>query len=155
MAGSFSMNWVKLKSLIMKTFYFSFIVLSLVFIAACSSSKSTSGSSGSVKNDSPDKVENLNPAVDLVDHLRRIPGVQVTGSGSSARVSIRGMASMNSDSEPLFVINGTPIGGGLSTANSTVSVADIKSVRVLKTPSETSFYGIRGSNGVIVIQMKQ
>lgn len=139
----------------MKTFYFSFIVLSLVFVAACSSSKSTSGNAASGKNDSPDKVENLNPAVDLADHLRRIPGVQVTGSGSSARVSIRGMASMNSDSEPLFVINGTPIGGGLSAANSTVSVADIKSVRVLKTPSETSFYGIRGSNGVIVIQLKQ
>jgi TonB-dependent SusC/RagA subfamily outer membrane receptor len=126
-----------------------------MFIVACSSSKSASSDHASGKTSSGDKVENLNPAVDLVDHLRRIPGVQVSGSGSSAHVTIRGMASINSDSEPLFVINGTPLGGGLAAANSMVSVVDIKSVRVLKTPSETSFYGIRGSNGVIVIQLKK
>jgi TonB-dependent SusC/RagA subfamily outer membrane receptor len=136
----------------MKTIHFSFIAFALILVVACSSSRSTSSSG---KTGSPNKVENLNPAVDLADHLRRIPGVQVTGSGSSARVTIRGMASMNSDSEPLYVINGTPISGGLATANSMVSVVDIKSVRVLKTPSETSFYGIRGSNGVIVIQLKE
>jgi len=64
------------------------------------------------------------------------------------------MSSFVSETEPLFVVNGTPINGGLSAASSMVTVADIKSVRVLKTPSETSFYGIRGSNGVIVITLK-
>ncbi|MGB4847467.1 MAG: TonB-dependent receptor plug domain-containing protein [Saprospiraceae bacterium] len=136
----------------MKTIHFSFIAFAFILFMACSSSKSSSSSG---KTGSPDKMENLNPAVDLADHLRRIPGVQVTGSGSSARATIRGMASFNSDSEPLYVINGTPINGGLATASSMISVVDIKSVRVLKTPSETSFYGIRGSNGVIVIQLKQ
>ncbi|MFZ1678017.1 MAG: TonB-dependent receptor plug domain-containing protein [Saprospiraceae bacterium] len=136
----------------MKTIHFSYIAFALILIVACNSSRSTTSSG---KTGSPDKMENLNPAVDLADHLRRIPGVQVTGSGSSARATIRGMASFNSDSEPLYVINGTPINGGLATASSMISVVDIKSVRVLKTPSETSFYGIRGSNGVIVIQLKQ
>ncbi|MGB3078382.1 MAG: TonB-dependent receptor plug domain-containing protein [Saprospiraceae bacterium] len=128
------------------------LFLSLMVVEACSSSKKASSSS---KTNSTDKVENVNPAVDLVDYLSRISGISVTGRGSSARVSIRGMASINSDSEPLLVINGTPISGGLAAANSTVLVSDIKSIRVLKSPSETAFYGSRGSNGVIVIKLKQ
>ncbi len=138
----------------MKTIYFFLFALLLVFVLACSSSKSASSNSTSAKTRSPDKIENLNPAIDLADHLRRIPGISVTGSGSSARVTIRGMSSFNSDTEPLFVVNGTPLNGGLSAANSIISISDIKSVRVLKTPSETSFYGIRGSSGVILITLK-
>ena len=138
----------------MKNIHFAFYAFLMVFIIACSASKSASSDSASAKKSTPNNIENLNPAVDLVEHLRRIPGIQVTGSGSSARVTVRGMASMNSDSEPLFVVNGTPLGGGLNAANSMVTVADIKSVRVLKTPSETSFYGISGSSGVIVITLK-
>lgn len=138
----------------MKNICLSLLTFSIFFLGACNSSKSSS--SGAIsKSGSENKIESLNPALDLVDQLRRIPGVSVTGSGSSARVSIRGMASMSSDTEPLYVVNGTPLGGGLAAANATVTVADIKSIRVLKTPSETSFYGIRGSNGVIVIQLKQ
>jgi len=138
----------------MKTIYFSLSVVLLVYVIACSSSKSTSSNSTSTKTSSPDKIENLNPAVDLADHLRRIPGLSVTGQGSSARVSIRGMSSFYSDTEPLFVVNGTPMNGGLDVVSSVVSVSDIKSVRVLKTPSETSTYGLRGSNGVIEITLK-
>ena len=136
----------------MKIIFFPVFALMLALVIACGSSKSAA--SDSAKTNSPDKVENLNPAVDLAEHLRRIPGIAVTGSGSNARVTIRGMSSFVSETEPLFVVNGTPINGGLSAASSMVTVADIKSVRVLKTPSETSFYGIRGSNGVIVITLK-
>jgi TonB-dependent SusC/RagA subfamily outer membrane receptor len=99
-------------------------------------------------------VQNLNPSVDLADHLKKVPDLTVTGSGGNAKVAIRGMATPSGDAEPLFVINNNPISGGLSEANSIVSVADIKSVTVLKTPSETSPYGIRGSNGVILIKLK-
>ncbi len=136
----------------MNVMTFSFLVISLMFFAACSSSKSALSSS---KTSSAAKVENVNQAVDLVDYLSRTPGISVTGRGSSARVAIRGMASVNSDSEPLVIINGTPISGGLAAANASVLVSDIKSVRVLKSPSETAFYGSRGSNGVIVIKLKQ
>ena len=138
----------------MKTLYFSVFAFLVVFALACSSSKSASSDSKSTNNGSAENVQELNPAVDLADHLKRVPGVTVTGSGSSAKVSIRGMSSMSTDTEPLFVINGTPINGGLATANTMVNVNDIKSLRVLKTPSETSFYGLRGSAGVIVIQLK-
>ncbi|HZV69256.1 MAG TPA: TonB-dependent receptor plug domain-containing protein [Saprospiraceae bacterium] len=138
----------------MKTLSFLFSILSFMMVIACSSSKSASGNSSAGKVSASNKVEDLNPATDLADHLKRVPGVSVSGSGSSATAIIRGMSSLTGSSEPLFVINGTPISGGLGAANSQVSVSDIKSVRVLKTPSETSMYGIRGASGVIVIELK-
>lgn len=140
----------------MKSFILSIVALCSLFIVGCSSSKSTTSTTTPTQQitSDPNTVENPNMAIDLVDHLRKVPGISITGQGSSARVSIRGAASFSSDVEPLFVINGTSINGGLSEASSIVSVADIKTVRVLKSASETSEYGLRGSNGVIVIILK-
>ncbi|MEO5905095.1 MAG: TonB-dependent receptor plug domain-containing protein [Saprospiraceae bacterium] len=140
----------------MKSFILSAIAILSLFSIGCSSSKSSASTTAPTqqKASNPNTVENPNMAVDLVDHLRRVPGLSVTGQGSNASVSIRGAASFNTDVEPLFVINGTSISGGLSEASSIVSVADIKTIRVLKSTSETSEYGLRGSNGVIVITLK-
>ncbi len=137
----------------MKRIYFAFCACLLLFVISCSSSKQASSGSASTTNKSKDNTQELNPAIDLADQLKRVPGVDVTGSGSSAKVSIRGMSSF-SDAEPLFVINGAPVNGGLSAASSMVSVPDIKSIHVLKSASETSPYGLSGSAGVIVITLK-
>ncbi len=99
-------------------------------------------------------MEDLNASISLADQLRRIPGISVIGSGSSARATIRGNASASGDSEPLYVVDGTPLNGGLSYASSVVPVAEIKSIKVLKTASETSPYGLRGTYGVIEITLK-
>jgi len=138
----------------MKFIHLSFLTVLLMFAIACNSTKSASSSTDSSKSTNADQMQNLNPSIDLADHLKKVPGLTVTGSGGNAKVAIRGMATPSGDAEPLFVINNNPITGGLSEANSIVSVADIKSVTVLKTPSETSAYGIRGSNGVILIKLK-
>ncbi|MDH3245249.1 MAG: TonB-dependent receptor plug domain-containing protein [Saprospiraceae bacterium] len=93
-------------------------------------------------------------AISLEDHLSRVPGVQVSGSGNSARVRIRGVSSLNSGNDPLFIVNGQQINGGFGALRDAAPVHEIKSIRVLKDPSETAFYGVRGSNGVIVITLK-
>jgi len=138
----------------MKTLYFSLCTMLLFVVFACSSSKSASSDTKSSSSGNGEPQQEMNTSIDLADHLKKVPGVTVTGSGSSAKVSIRGMSSSTGESEPLFVINGTPINGGLAAANALVIVNDIQSIKVLKTPSETSFYGLRGSSGVIVIQLK-
>ena len=138
----------------MKTLYFSLYAMLMLVVFACSSSKSASSDTKSSSKGNSEPQQEINTSVDLATHLRQVPGVTVTGSGSAAKVSIRGMSSMSGDTEPLFVINGTPINGGLAAANSMVIVNDIQSIKVLKTPSETSFYGLRGAAGVIVIQLK-
>jgi TonB-dependent SusC/RagA subfamily outer membrane receptor len=82
----------------------------------------------------------------------RVAGVAISGYESKQKVLIRGAASMNKDSKPLVVINGV-----VSTQEEMdkLSPNSIKSVNVLKDLASTSLYGVRGSNGVIVVTTKQ
>ncbi|MCK3685942.1 TonB-dependent receptor [Maribellus sp. YY47] len=97
-------------------------------------------------------------------------GVSVTtGSGmagSSAIVRVRGVASINSAGDPLYVVDGIPItndifglGGRTGGMNvnplSSINANDIESIEVLKDASATGIYGSRGANGVILITTKK
>ncbi len=101
-----------------------------------------------------EEKEGYNESMTLADHLMQVSGLSVQGSGRNAQVRVHGVSSMYGSNEPLFVVNGQPIDGGLSAVSSMVPVADIARISVLKTPSETSMYGVRGANGVIVIKLK-
>jgi TonB-linked SusC/RagA family outer membrane protein len=83
-----------------------------------------------------------------------IAGVRVINSsgqpGADATVKIRGIGSVNANSDPLYVVDGVPFIGNLSSIN----FSDIASTTVLKDASATSIYGSRGANGVILITTK-
>ncbi|MDX2247722.1 MAG: TonB-dependent receptor plug domain-containing protein [Bacteroidia bacterium] len=132
------------------------IVLALTVLYACKSSETAaSKKSDSKVKEETSTVADLDNTIDLTDHLRKLPGVWVQGTGSQASVRIRGNASIQTSGEPLYIVNGSQITGGYSTVYNMVgNVADIKTIQVLKDASETSFYGVRGSNGVIVIKLK-
>ncbi|MFK7935302.1 MAG: TonB-dependent receptor plug domain-containing protein [Saprospiraceae bacterium] len=100
------------------------------------------------------EVEVNNGNLTLADYLRRIPGVQVRGSGTNASVTVRGGGSMGGSNSPLYVIDGSQVGNDYGGVASQVDPNDIKSVRVLKDASATSAYGMQGSSGVIVIKTK-
>ncbi len=68
-------------------------------------------------------------------------------------VRIRGAASAYG--EPLYVIDGVAIEPGPSGSLSGINAADIESIKVLKDAAETSMYGSRGANGVIIIKTKK
>ena len=100
----------------------------------------------------------------------RAPGVQVTQAssapGGGVSVRIRGSNSINSGSEPLYVIDGFPIypdngaygtGGNRQPTNimATINPNDIASIEILKDASATSIYGSRGANGVVLITTKR
>lgn len=72
-----------------------------------------------------------------------VSGVSVTNN----RVSIRGGNSFELDTEPLFIVDGTQYDNS-SDVDSSISVNDIEKVEVLK---DGSTYGVKGSNGVIII----
>ncbi len=91
---------------------------------------------------------------DLADILRQQPGLQVTGSGSNVKVSIRGQNSINLDTRPMYVINDVPVGTDYSQANNAVNVRDVDRVEVLRGLSSTNSYGGQGANGVIKIYTK-
>ena len=86
----------------------------------------------------------------------RVAGVVVSRSPEGGiAVRIRGGTSVYGNSDPLYVLDGLPIIPGPNGSLSGINPNDIESIRVLKDPAETAFYGSRGANGVIVIKTKK
>jgi len=88
----------------------------------------------------------------LADMLRQTSGVSVTGQGNNVSVKVRGINSFG-PSDPLYVINGSPVGNSYTDIASTIDPNTITSITVLK-GSDAAIYGSRGGNGVIVIRTK-
>jgi TonB-linked SusC/RagA family outer membrane protein len=93
----------------------------------------------------------------------RAPGVYITQNsgqpGGSISVAIRGISSINGNTEPLYVIDGVQIQGGGS-ANSSNPLAglnpnDIEDIQILQGPSATAIYGSRATNGVVLVTTKR
>ncbi|WP_396158498.1 SusC/RagA family TonB-linked outer membrane protein [Flavobacterium sp.] len=86
----------------------------------------------------------------------QLAGVNITAStgqpGAKSSVVIRGIGSINGNSDPLYVIDGFPSN---SDSFRTINSNDIESIAVLKDAAATSEYGNRGSNGVIVVKTKK
>jgi len=88
----------------------------------------------------------------------RMAGVQVTQNsgepGGSISVRIRGVGSISSGTEPLYIVDGIPmtqIAGGLNSINPN----DIERIDVLKDAAAAAIYGSRASNGVVLVTTKQ
>ena len=71
--------------------------------------------------------------------------------GSRIQVRIRGGNSLIGDNQPLYVVDGFPVTGGIDFLNP----SDIESVDILKDASATAIYGSRGANGVVIITSKR
>jgi len=132
--------------------------------------KSLGYASQELNND--DVVEAREPNL-LNSMSGKVAGLQITNSpsglGGSARVTIRGDASLNiNGNSPLFVVDGTPISNEIvgSSGSGTQSVdygngaaeinpQDIESMNVLKGPAAAALYGARAANGAIIITTKK
>jgi TonB-linked SusC/RagA family outer membrane protein len=109
---------------------------------------------GSVSSVTAEQVSKV-PVTALDQALQgRSSGVQVTNNdgapGSGVTVLIRGVGSLGSN-DPLYVVDGYPITGGLNNINPN----DIASMDILKDASATAIYGVRASNGVVIITTKK
>jgi len=91
-----------------------------------------------------------------LDNLRgKVSGVNIFSNTSqpgaySNRVIIRGMATINSSSDPLYVVDGVVMENF-----ALVNPNDIESMEVLKDASAAAIYGARGANGVIMVTTKR
>ena len=116
------------------------------------------------------KGEDLNntPQDNVLTSLSgKVAGVRISQmgglAGSSVNVIIRGSTSLNSDNQPLFVIDGVPVanslnnfyqGADMGNAISDINTEDIETISVLKGPSAAALYGSRAGNGVVLITTK-
>jgi len=92
---------------------------------------------------------------DLTMYLRQVAGVQISGEGENAEITIRGINSLTLSTSPLFIVDGNNFGRNYSRVYSTVNIDQVKRVTVLKSAGDIGMYGVQGSNGVIEIEMKK
>jgi len=75
----------------------------------------------------------------------------ITGEpGQDMQIRVRGAASINASSDPLYVIDGAP-----ASTLSGINPSDIESIEVLKDASSAAIYGSRGNNGVVIVTTRR
>ena len=101
----------------------------------------------------------LTPTPSFTNALQGVAsGLQVSNSSgepnAATRILIRGVGSITTSAEPLFIVDGIPVASGGLSPLQYLSPNDIASISVLKDAAATSIYGSRGANGVILITTK-
>ena len=101
----------------------------------------------------------LRPVTDASGFIQgKVSGVQVTQTsgqpGSGMVIRVRGASSISSTNDPLYVVDGVPVGTG-NYAISYLSPNDIETMQILKDASSAAIYGSRAANGVVLITTKQ
>jgi len=125
---------------------------SIVVAYGTAKKSSFTGSAGTVKSESLQKrtVSNVTKAIEgMVAGVTTTSGSGQPGDGAS--IQIRGIGSINASSSPLYVVDGIPFDGNISSINPN----DIESLTVLKDASASALYGARAANGVVMITTKR
>jgi len=95
----------------------------------------------------------------LTGKVAGVTVVQPSGApGEGATINIRGLSSLSLTNEPLYVVDGVPLGGGVSGSRNNLNLVnpkDIASITILKDASATAIYGSRAANGVVLITTKK
>lgn len=87
------------------------------------------------------------PETALQGQLAGVSVRSITGEpGADMQIRVRGAASVNANSDPLYVVDGVPM-----TTLSGINPSDIASIEVLKDAASSAIYGSRGSNGVVIV----
>lgn len=105
---------------------------------------------------SAETIENR-PNASVVQTLSgQVAGLNITTAsgqpGAASNVNLRGVNSINGNTQPLFIIDGAPVD---ESNFRSLNPNDIASISVLKDAGATAIYGNRGANGVVIIKTKQ
>jgi TonB-linked SusC/RagA family outer membrane protein len=142
-----------------------------VVVTAAGIERQVKGLGYSVENVTGDKLSQKSEPDVLRSLQGKVPGVNILSTsgapGSSTRITIRGNKSLFGNNQPLFIVDGIPFDNSYSTTSNDLvngsayssRIADldpnnIASMSVLKGGAAAALYGVRASNGVIVITTK-
>lgn len=125
----------------------------VMVVAYGTGKKSTfTGSASVVKKEALEKIKTSNITQALQGQSTGVQVINNSGEpGEDAKVTIRGIGSINASSSPLYVVDGTAYDGYMNAINPN----DIESITVLKDASATALYGSRAANGVVMITTKK
>jgi TonB-dependent SusC/RagA subfamily outer membrane receptor len=102
------------------------------------------------------KAKELNLTTPTVGQalVGKVAGVQISQvSGApyvSTKIRVRGVGSINASSDPLYVVDGYPVGNDLF-----INPNDIESIDILKDAASAAIYGSRAAGGVVLITTKR
>jgi len=110
------------------------------------------GSAAVLDDEQIKKTADSNPIQALTG---KVAGVQInstSGQPGNAKfnINVRGISSINAETDPLIVVDGVPFDGDMNALNTN----DIASMTVLKDAASAALYGARGANGVVLITTK-
>lgn len=114
--------------------------------------ESIAGSISTLKSQDLEQVQTANVVQSLAG---KVGGVQIRSTnglpGESPTVRFRGLGSISSSNDPLYVVDGVPFNGDVAS----ISSQDIEEMSFLKDAAANALYGSRGANGVILITTKK
>ena len=125
-----------------KLMHRSFYIILIVLVSSCIPTAQTSSSE-----------RDYSDYQDMSGVLKTIAGIQVTGQGASTSVHLRGVGTINLDSQPLFVVDNVPLGRRYSSIDY-LNPRDEGSIKIVKGLSATTRWGEDGNHGVIIIRTK-
>ncbi len=109
------------------------------------------GSIKTIKSENIQAKSVANLSQSLAGEAAGVNVINTSGQpGTSSVVRIRGYGSVNGNRDPLYVLDGVPFSGALSSINPN----DIETTTILKDATATAIYGSRGANGVILLTTK-
>ena len=135
-------------------------ILSVAALAACAGSKPATNGAPRPMTSTSDKtieIDHSKHAYTSFEELfeARAPGVQVIRQNGTFALRIRGLSSPVGNLDPLIVIDGHASDLPGTRALEGLNPNDVERIEVLKDAASTSFYGVRGGSGVIIIRTKR
>jgi len=126
----------------------------VVIVGASFKKSDLTGAVGSVST----KVLQEKPVTNVNQAIQgRVAGVLIsngTRPGDDASIKIRGINTINTSTDPIYVVDGLVMDNQYAGFNS-INLNDVASVEILKDASATAIYGSRGANGVVLITTKK
>ena len=135
-------------------------LVTLLLLAACPAGGTASslaparpGADDRSRTATADDWQGSTPARAEELFVGRFPGVRVVAAAGGISVRIRGASTINGDGAPLYVVDGM----AMDAPNGLLSInpSDIAKIEILKDIGSTSYYGVRGGNGVVLITTKR
>ncbi len=126
-----------------KTIFYGLTMLAMI---SCAGSKP--GSSGPTKT-----TRDYSNYTNMYDVLSAVGGITLKRSGVGVEVSVRGSQSITNTNEPLFVLNGVPIGRSFGSI-SHINPVRIERITVQRSLAATNRWGSEGNSGAILINLK-
>lgn len=99
-------------------------------------------------------LPSIEPALSMLDHLKRVSGLNIDQRGGEISVFLRGVTTLAGENRALFVVDGTPIGNRYNDLENSVNVTDVAAIQVLRGSQASQLYGSRAAFGAVLVSTK-